>query len=179
MSWTLFANLLSTTLRDDAIRFGKGDNVELWELTAREQIRDAIALYSYAGDRFMIEEMVSVFCDDGVLETTRDAKRYVGRHEIASRLGGGMGSTTLEARSRAREQQSDNGSIVVRRHNVTNIHFERVAREEATVSSYFTVLTQDGLDQFGRYRDQFILVGERWLIQHRLISRDWQRSDAI
>ena len=43
------------------------------------------------------------------------------------------------------------------------------------VSSYFTVLTQDGLDHFGRYRDSFVHLEGRWFIRHRVVTREWPR----
>jgi hypothetical protein len=44
----------------------------------------------------------------------------------------------------------------------------------AVSSSYFTVLTEIGLDHDGRYRDTFVPVGDQWLIEHRYVSVDWR-----
>jgi hypothetical protein len=44
------------------------------------------------------------------------------------------------------------------------------------VASYFTVLTEIGLDHHGRYRDRFVRLDttDLWLIEHRLVSTDWR-----
>ena len=59
------------------------------------------------------------------------------------------------------------------RHNVTNIRFTEVTPARRTVACYFTVLTEIGLDHYGRYRDVFVPVGDDWLIRHRFVSTDW------
>ena len=64
------------------------------------------------------------------------------------------------------------------RHNVTNVRFESIRPDEAVVASYFTVITEIGLDHMGRYRDRFVPVGERWLIAHRFVSTDWRSPET-
>jgi hypothetical protein len=64
------------------------------------------------------------------------------------------------------------------RHNIANIRFLELTREQALVGCYFTVLTEQGFDHFGRYRDTLVPVGERWLIKHRFVSVDWQNPDS-
>ena len=150
--------------------------MELWELVARESIRDTIAQYAYAGDRLMVEEMGATFCADGVLETQRDRGTWVGRTAIIERLGGGRGVSATQVRAMARAEREP-GELVVRRHVVTNIYFQEVTPDEARVLSYFTVLTEHGLDHFGRYRDLLVPVDGRWLFKHRSVARDWQRPD--
>ena len=93
--------------------------MELWELVARESIRDVILAYAYRGDRLLVDEMAELFSDDGVLEVTREATSYIGRAEIAARLGHGRGTSTRAARAHAHEHQQAVGIVVVRRHVVT------------------------------------------------------------
>ena len=54
--------------------------MEVWELVARESIRDCIARYNANGDSGRIDEMVSVFAPDGIMET--GSGRYEGRDAI-------------------------------------------------------------------------------------------------
>jgi hypothetical protein len=150
--------------------------VELWELVARESIRDTIAQYAYAGDRLMVEEMAAAFCEDGVLETQRDHGTWVGRAAIIERLGGGRGASSAQVRAQARAERAP-GERAVRRHVITNIYFQELMPGEASVSSYFTVLAEYGLDHFGRYRDLLVPVNGRWLFKRRVVARDWQRPD--
>ena len=60
-----------------------------------------------------------------------------------------------------------------------NIRFLEVTPERALVASYFTVVTEIGLDHYGRYRDVFVPAdGDQWLIEHRLVSTDWRAPDS-
>jgi hypothetical protein len=139
--------------------------VDLWELTAREHIRDGLALYNWSGDAGRLDELAETFCEDGELEL-RGAAPLHGRAAIVEFLGGVV----------AAPAPSDVRRIV--RHNVANIRFLEVTPEEARVASYFTVLTEIGLDHYGRYRDTFVPVGDEWLIRHRLVSTDWAAPNS-
>ena len=132
--------------------------MELWELTAREACRDTLAQYTHAGDRYLLEEFASAFCEDGVLEI-RGAAPLQGRAAIMERFGGTGEATRVRQAAGAVD---DGRPRRVVRHNVTNVRFEAVSPTEATVASYFTVFTEIGLDHMGRYRDRLVPVGERW-----------------
>ena len=54
--------------------------MEVWELIARESIRDCIARYNANGDSGRIDQMVEVFAPDGIMET--GSGRYEGRDAI-------------------------------------------------------------------------------------------------
>jgi hypothetical protein len=133
--------------------------VETWQLIAREQIRDTLARYNWAGDGGRIDDLADTFCADGVLEI-RGLQPLRGRSEIVGFLGGVTGKTTIV------------------RHNVTNVLFTDVTPDEAHVSCYFTVITHVGLDHVGRYRDTFVPDGDTWLIKHRKVSTDWAAPDS-
>jgi hypothetical protein len=134
--------------------------MEGWELVARERVRDTLARYSWAGDAGRGEELALAFCPDGVLEV-RGREPVVGREAIAAFIGG------------VRITDPEPGVKRIVRHNVTNIRFTSVEPTEAHVESYFTVVTEIGLDHCGRYRDTLVPVGDEWLIRHRFVSTDW------
>ncbi len=138
----------------------------MWELVAREHIRDTLARYNWAGDTGRLEELAETFCADGVLEI-RGLQPLRGRSEIVAFLGGVTGKVAANA---------DVKPIV--RHNVANVLFINVARDQAEVSCYFTVVTHIGLDHVGRYRDTFVPDGDTWLINHRKVSTDWVAPDS-
>jgi hypothetical protein len=46
------------------------------------------------------------------------------------------------------------------------------------VLSCYTVFSDIGLDHFGRYRDRFVPVGDRWLIAHRIVTMDWRSPQS-
>jgi SnoaL-like domain len=145
--------------------------VELWELIARERVRDCLARYTWAGDAGRLEELAAAFCDDGVLEI-RGREPLHGRAAIVDMLGGVTNPAT-PAPTAANPQTK---RIV--RHNLANIRFAEVTREQVQVSSYFTVFTEIGLDHYGRYRDTLVPVGDEWLIRHRFVSTDWAAPDS-
>jgi SnoaL-like domain len=140
--------------------------MEMWELVAREQIRDTLARYNWSGDAGRLDGLAQTFCADGVLEI-RGTEPLRGRPDIVGFLGGVSGNIVADA-----------GAKPIVRHNVANLVFDALTQEEAQVSSYFTVVTHIGLDHFGRYRDTLVPDGDTWLIKHRKVSTDWVATDS-
>jgi len=140
--------------------------VEMWELVAREQIRDTLARYNWSGDAGRLEDLADTFCTDGVLEI-RGNEALNGRSEIVAFLGGITGKVANRA---------DVKPIV--RHNVANLLFDELTEDHARVSSYFTVVTHIGLDHIGRYRDTVVPDGDTWRIKHRMVSTDWAAPNS-
>lgn len=141
--------------------------VDHWELVARERIRDTLARYHWAGDAGRIDDLTRTFCPDGTLEV-RGIATMSGRSEIAAFLGG---VTTAHP-----GPAPDLRRIV--RHNLSNTDFLQLIPESALVASYFTVVTEIGLDHCGRYRDTLTPHGGDWLIRHRFVSTDWRAPDS-
>ena len=133
--------------------------MELWELAARERVRDCLARYNWAGDAGRLDELAESFCEEGELQL-RGEEPVRGRAAILDFIGGVAASNAAEARR-------------IVRHTLTNIRFLELTPEHARVASYFTVFTHVGLDHYGRYRDTFVPVGDEWLIRHRFVSTDW------
>ena len=140
--------------------------MEIWELVAREQIRDTLARYNWAGDAGRLDDLAETFCADGVLEL-RGFEPLRGRAEIVAFLGGVTGNIAASV---------DVKPIV--RHNVANVSFTGLTPEQAHVSSYFTVVTHVGLDHVGRYRDILVPDADTWLIKHRKVSTDWAAPNS-
>jgi hypothetical protein len=139
--------------------------VDIWELVAREQIRDTLARYNWSGDAGRLDDLAETFCADGVLEI-RGMEPLHGRSGIIAFLGGVSGNVASNPAIKP-------GVKPVVRHNIANVLFTGLTPEEARVSSYFTVVTNVGLDHFGRYRDILVPDGDTWLIKHRKVSTDW------
>lgn len=142
--------------------------MEAWELVAREQIRDTLARYNWSGDAGRVEALAQTFCADGVLEI-RGMEPVRGRAGIAAFLGGVAGDVAATG--------PDVKPVV--RHILTNVLFTDLSPQRAEVSSYFTVVTQIGLDHFGRYRDILVPDNHTWLIEHRKVSTDWAASNSV
>lgn len=146
--------------------------MDVWELVAREHIRDTLARYNWSGDAGRVDDLAATFCLDGVLEI-RGLQSLRGRSEITEFLGG----VTLAVSTAAAVDVEATLKPIVR-HNVANLLFTDLTPERAMVSSYFTVVTHVGLDHFGRYRDELVPDGDTWLIKHRKVSTDWASPNS-
>jgi hypothetical protein len=133
--------------------------VELWELVAREEIREVIFRYNLAGDRGRIDDFVSIFTEDGVLELV-GASVTSGRAAISQVLGRQL---------RHIAEESGAGPV---RHLVTNLLIHEVTQTSARTSAYFLVLARIGVDHWGRYQDSLRHSGGGWRIAHRRIWVD-------
>ncbi len=152
--------------------------MELWELVARERIRDGLARYNWSGDAYRLDELTQAFCEDGELEL-RGRAPFRGRAAIAAFLSGGGDPGDDEARRAALKSAAQTSGVTrIVRHNIANLRFLELTPTLARVTCYFTVLTEIGLDHYGRYRDTFVPVGDAWLIQHRFVSTDWRAADS-
>jgi len=136
--------------------------VELWELVAREQIRETVARYTHAGDRGLIDELAAQFTPDGVLEIAGGATAE-GRQAIIDLLGAGV--------QRGIETAPEGVKRIVR-HNVSNVLITNLTQDRGEVASYFLVATENGPDHWGRYRDVVVPAEGRWLIAHRFVRVD-------
>jgi len=145
--------------------------MELWELIARERIRDTLAQYNWSGDALKLDGLTAAFAPDGALEVRGEDAR-VGREAILGYLGG------VSPGAKPVPTDAPAGPKRIVRHALTNVRFVALTPERADVSSYFTVFTEIGLDHYGRYRDVFVPVGDEWLIQHRFVSTDWRSPDS-
>jgi hypothetical protein len=143
--------------------------MELWELVARERIRDTLARYNWSGDALRLDDLAQTFCEDGALEL-RGREPIQGRAAIVGLLGGVVTDPNVVAQA--------SGVKRIVRHNLTNIHFTAISPDEAHVACYFTVVTEVGLDHYGRYRDVFVPAGDDWLIRHRFVSTDWTAPNS-
>ncbi len=133
--------------------------MDVWELAVREQVRDTLASYNHAGDRFRVAELAACFTEDGVLEI-RGGGSATGRSDIVSMLSG------------ARRDPDPGAEVPVIRHFVSNVRLSDVTPERLRAEAYFQVLTQHGLDHWGRYRDVWAPTEEGWRIAHRLVIVD-------
>src|SRR5262249_30017324 len=133
--------------------------MDVWELTAREEIRELVARYAHCADSGRFDEMVALFAEDGVLEIV-DREELRGRQAIYGFL--------VATATRFRESSGPR-SI---RHHVTSLRIEVSAPGEATSASYFLVVGEQGPDHWGRYRDRYTHRDGRWLFARRQVRVD-------
>ena len=128
--------------------------MQLWELIARERIRDVVSRYATNVDSGRFDEVVSLFAPDATF-VLRD-RRYQGRDEIRSIFT--TAGDSLESHQR--------GAPVIR-HHVTSHQIDVLSPTEARSRCYFVVFVAGGLDHWGRYLDEFGLVEGNWRITSR------------
>jgi hypothetical protein len=133
--------------------------MDVWELVAREEIRELVARYAHHADAGRFDELVALFADDGLLQI-EDREPLRGRDAILTFL--------ASTRHGARESPAPR-SI---RHHVSSLHIDVSARDTATGSSYFLVVTQRGPDHWGRYRDRYAVSDGRWVFAARQVRVD-------
>lgn len=132
--------------------------MEHWELEARESIRDLVARYNATGDSGRFDEMLALFAEDAVMETPAETRE--GRAQIRAMFEG-IASAPQEG-PRAR----------FIRHFTATHQIDLVDREHAKGRAYYLVLTDQGLDHWGRYVDEYRRVDGRWLFARRRATLD-------
>lgn len=137
--------------------------MELWELVARESIRETLARYNHVGDSGRVDELAAQFTREGVLEITGGPTLH-GRQAIVDHLG-----SATERRSATAEPGA---APPVVRHHVSSVLIHDVTPDEAHAASYFAMLTRDGVDHWGRYRDTLVPQEGQWLIARRRVRVD-------
>lgn len=130
-----------------------------WELEAREQIRDLVARYNVNGDSGRLEAVLELFAPDALVAV--GDRRYRGIEQIRSLFETAVAETRDSAATR---------SFV--RHFTASHQVDLFDPQRATGRCYFLVLTQDGLDHWGRYLDEYGRQGDRWRFRSRAIHVD-------
>jgi hypothetical protein len=144
--------------------------VTLEELIARECVRDTYARYNHTGDRGRLAELAECFTEDGILEL-KGRFTAKGRDEIAATLADASQGVAQTA-------SPPPGMHHIMRHYVTNLTFTSVSDDRIHSEAYFAVFLVDAVDHWGRYRDELVPVGDRWLFAHRRVSLDGKRPGS-
>jgi len=146
--------------------------MEVWELIARENIRDCIARYNANGDSGRIDDMVGVFAPDGIMET--GGARYQGRAAIHDFMSGvatrgrpAPAAPAVDREFTPTERWVARGRPAFIRHFTATTQIDVLSETHAQARSYYLFLTVHGLDHWGRYLDEFAPFDGRWLITHR------------
>jgi ketosteroid isomerase-like protein len=133
--------------------------MEIWELAAREEIRDLVARYNAQGDAGRIDAMLELFCEDAVLEL--EGRSYCGVEAMRRCFAAVAGGTR-------------SGGARYIRHFTATHQIDLESETRAWGRCYYQTLTERGLDHWGRYLDEYRRVAERWRFQRRKVSVDGQ-----
>ncbi len=134
--------------------------MEAWELDAREQIRGLVAAYNALGDRGRLDGVMALFAHDAVMDIG-DERTYEGVDQIRT-IFTGTRDSILDGGDGPRFLQ----------HHTTGLHVILAGSDGATGHAYFTVMTDRGLDHWGRYQDAYRPVGDAWLFASRRVRID-------
>jgi 3-phenylpropionate/cinnamic acid dioxygenase small subunit len=141
--------------------------MELWELIARESIRDLVARYNANGDAGRFEQMLAVFAEDASMELVAadgTVRRYDGIDQVATiftetKANWDAGAATPPGRHHIR--------------HFTGTHqIDLVDETHARGRCYFFVIMPHGLDHWGRYVDEYGVRDGRWVITLRRALSD-------
>jgi 3-phenylpropionate/cinnamic acid dioxygenase small subunit len=133
--------------------------MEMWELEAREQIRDTIARYAYCVDGGRFDDLVALFTPDGVLEVEGEPA-HRGRDAIRAFVtdtGHDLAAGTGEPRIR---------------HHVSNVLIDLEGPDRSRARCYFLAVTDRGADHWGRYLDALVRTDDAWRFAHRRVRTD-------
>lgn len=122
--------------------------------------------YASAGDRGKLDGLANSFAPDGVLET--NLFKLTGPQAIKEGLMRQVGLKPL----------GENVRPIVH-HHVTPPDIQLLGNGQARSRSYFTVMTNVGLDHHGSYVDTLVFLDGQWLFKHRIARLDWQSPDSI
>ncbi len=134
--------------------------MEPFELEARECIRDLVARYNASGDSGRFDAMLALFADGATLELAGGV--HHGKPAIRALFEGVAQRTGAAAGQSAR----------FIRHFTATHQIDVLSESEARGRCYFAVLTERGLDHWGRYVDEYRRSEGRWLFLRRKISVD-------
>ncbi len=134
--------------------------MEHWELVARESVRDLVARYNANGDAGRFDDVLALFHADAVMELPD--RTYRGASEIRSMF------------ERASQRTGSGGGASARfiRHFTATHQIDLQGPGQASGRAYYLVLTDRGVDHWGRYVDRYRAEDGRWYFVQRKVTVD-------
>ena len=132
--------------------------METWELIARESVRDLVARYNASGDAGRFDTMLELFTEDAVLVVPD------GTHQ-------GRENIRVFFESVATGNGRRPGVRLIRHFTATH-QIDVLDPHAARGRCYYQVLTDAGLDHWGRYVDRYRRTDAGWRFQERRVSID-------
>ena len=140
--------------------------MELWEVAAREAIRELVVTYNHLGDGGRIDEMTALFLPDATLDAFGDVREG---HDAIAGFFGGIATHSIPSNAAKRPH-------TFLRHHTATISITVTDPENASGKSYWANVSDAGLDGTGRYWDTYRRVQDgAWRFATRKIRRDtWE-----
>jgi 3-phenylpropionate/cinnamic acid dioxygenase small subunit len=153
--------------------------MELWELIARESIRDLVARYNANGDSGRFEEMLKVFADDASMELVSvdgTLRRYDGIEQVATIFTETKATWDASIGNAGDRGSGGSGGGTTPRHHIRHFtathQIDLVDESHARGRCYFLVVMPHGVDHWGRYVDEYGQRDGRWVITLRRALTD-------
>lgn len=140
--------------------------MEHFEIVARESIRDLVARYNANGDSGRFDPMLDLFAEEACMDVTTAVHR--GRSEIRAMFEGVASNTGKQPEARAK----------FIRHFTATHQIDVLSATEAKGRCYYVVLTDRGVDHWGRYIDEYRQIDGKWLFWHRKVTTDGAVPDS-
>jgi len=150
--------------------------MELWELMAREGIRDLVARYNANADAGRFAQVLELFAPDASMELVDGdggVRRYEGHDAIATIFSGTKDRWDVAATGGAP------GRPHHVRHFVSTHQIDVEDRTHAEGRSYFAVLMPHGLDHWGRYLDRYEERDGQWVFTLRRALADGRTELSV
>lgn len=138
----------------------------MWELAARESIRDLVARYNANGDAGRFAQVRELFSAEATMDIG-DGRVYRGRDEVMTIF------------TRTKEGTGATSGLTHVRHTTSTHQIDLVDPHSATGRLYFAVLTDVGLDHWGRYVDRYLVEDDRWKFASRVVTVDGWSADSL
>lgn len=127
--------------------------MDLWELSAREEIRELVATYATNVDSGRFDAVLACFAPDGSLEP--DGAIYQGHEAIGAMF------------DRAFTDVSAWPHPITLRHMVGSLQITVESPTSARSRCYYAVFMGHGLDHWGHYDDTYCIVDGAWKFAQR------------
>ena len=138
------------------------------DASTREAIRDLVARYNANGDSGRLTDVMALFVADAVMEIDLGTGAEPERHEGLAAIEGVFRGAVV----------GDVAPTHVRHFTATQ-QIDLIDEVSATSRCYFQVLTQVGLDHWGRYVDRFVRTDEGWRFAQRRVTVDGYADDSL
>ncbi|MGE0877377.1 MAG: nuclear transport factor 2 family protein [Acidimicrobiia bacterium] len=145
--------------------------MELWEVIARESIRDLVTRYNSNGDTGRFPQMIECFAPDAVMEIGEpdDKTTYRGTGEIINIFTGAKANWNTELSGDVPAGEKPKHYI---RHRIATHQIDFVDQTHARGRCYYSVIMPHGLDHWGRYFDEYEERDGRWLFTYRRVTTE-------
>ena len=132
--------------------------MEVWEVVARESIRDLVARYNANGDSGRFDQVLALFGPNATMDVGGTA--YEGHEAIRTIF------------TSARSDLTGAAGPSYLRHFTATLQIDVLGRTQARSRCYYAVIMEHGLDHWGRYLDEFGILDGAWCFTRRRVLTD-------